>query len=63
METISQLISTMGFPIVMCLLMFFSQNKKLDALTTSINNLTNVVAILNKKVEVDEDKKEDDNNE
>lgn len=44
-DTIVPLIGSLGFPIVMCLLLFYYMNKTLKEMQTSINN--NTIAITN----------------
>lgn len=53
METIAQLISTLGFPIAVCVYMFYSQEKEREThkeetakLTEALNNNTLVIQSL-----------------
>lgn len=43
MESIATIISTVGFPIAMCLLVYFQNTKEIDALRDAINNNTMVM--------------------
>lgn len=46
MQEVTQLISSVGFPIVAYLLMVFKQDKSLESLKTSIDNNTKAIEIL-----------------
>lgn len=43
MEAIVTLVSTVGFPIAMCLLVYFQNTKEIDSLRDAINNNTLVM--------------------
>ena len=46
-------ISTVGFPIVMCIWLNYSNNKKLDNLTQALNKNTQVLSLLMDRLGVD----------
>lgn len=60
-NTVSQLIGTVGFPVVMCILMFYSMSKQdelhkeeIDKLRESLNNNTAAVNALVERLGVKE---------
>ena len=46
LNTVVTLIGSLGFPIVMCLLLFYYMSKTLKEMQTSINNNTNAITQL-----------------
>ena len=44
-------ISTVGFPIVMCLIIFYQNEKTIDTLRTTIDNNTSIVKELIAKID------------
>ena len=58
---IGGLISSIGFPIVMCLILVYFMNVTNTKLTDAINGLQNVITELIAKEEAYHDKKEGDN--
>lgn len=53
-ETINAIltgISTVGFPIVMCLIIFYQNEKTIDALKTTIDNNTSIIKELIAKID------------
>lgn len=44
-------ISTVGFPIVMCLIIFYQNEKTIDTLKTTIDNNTNIIKELVLKID------------
>lgn len=53
-ETINAIltgISTVGFPIVMCLIIFYQNEKTIDTLKTTIDNNTNIIKELIAKID------------
>lgn len=52
LETILTAISTVGFPIVMCLIIFYQNEKTIDTLKDTINNNTSVTRELIAKIDV-----------
>ena len=44
-------ISTVGFPIVMCLIIFYQNEKTIETLKTTIDNNTNIVKELIAKID------------
>ena len=54
--TFSQLVSSLGFPIVCCIILFY-QNKQLSE---AINNNTNIISKLESKIDTIVDMKEKD---
>ena len=44
--TITQIVSTVGFPIAFCLLMYLDNKKKVETLTEAVNNNTLVMTKL-----------------
>lgn len=44
-------ISTVGFPIVMCLIIFYQNEKTIDTLKTTIDNNTNIIKELIVKID------------
>lgn len=44
-------ISTVGFPIVMCLIIFYQNEKTIDTLKTTIDNNTNIIKELIAKID------------
>lgn len=51
-------ISTVGFPIVMCIMIYQNQTKQLNEITKAITNNTNAISELSKKLGMED--KEDD---
>lgn len=51
-------ISTVGFPIFMCIMIYQNQTKQLNEITKAITNNTNAISELSKKLGMEE--KEDD---
>ena len=67
LETLTQLISSLGFPIVACIYMAITQqkteerhSKEVDELRKAVNNNTNVMVKLCTKLGVEIELKEDD---
>ena len=67
LETLTQLISSLGFPIVACIYMAVTQqkseerhSKEVDELRKAVNNNTNVMVKLCTKLGVEIELKEDD---
>lgn len=56
MEDLIQAISTVGFPIIAFLLVFWKFDKSLGLLTQAVNNNTNAVQLLLQKENVNNDK-------
>lgn len=53
-ETINAIltgISTVGFPIVMCLIIFYQNEKTIDTLKTTIDNNTSIIKELIAKID------------
>lgn len=53
-ETINAIltgISTVGFPIVMCLIIFYQNEKTIETLKTTIDNNTNIIKELIAKID------------
>ena len=50
---ITQLISSVGFPIVACMAMFYMNNKTLTELKDTIQNNTTVIELILQKIGVD----------
>ena len=50
-NTILTSISTVGFPIVMCLIIFYQNEKTIDTLKTTIDNNTNIIRELITKID------------
>ena len=50
---ITQLISSVGFPIVACMAMFYMNNKTLTELKDTIQNNTSVMELILQKIGVD----------
>ena len=50
---ITQLISSVGFPIVACMAMFYMNNKTLTELKDTIQNNTTVMELILQKIGVD----------
>lgn len=48
---VTTLISSVGFPIAMCLLIYINQNKSLEKLTEQLNNNTIALQLLTEKIE------------
>lgn len=48
-------ISTVGFPIVMCVWFNIENNKKIDMITEALNNNTQALNILKNQIGVDDD--------
>lgn len=44
-------ISTVGFPIVMCLIIFYQNEKTIETLKTTIDNNTNIIKELIAKID------------
>lgn len=44
-------ISTVGFPIVMCLIIFYQNEKTIETLKTTIDNNTNIIKELITKID------------
>lgn len=51
-------ISTVGFPIFMCIMIYQNQTKQLNEITKAITNNTNAISELSKKLGMED--KEDD---
>ena len=49
---LTQLIGSVGFPIVMCGYMMITNNKTLQSLTESINNQTNILGRVLERLEM-----------
>ena len=58
MNEIINAISTVGFPIFMCIMIYQNQTKQLNEITKAITNNTNAISELSKKLGMEE--KEDD---
>lgn len=58
MNEIINAISTVGFPIFMCIIIYNNQTKQLNEITKAITNNTNAISELSKKLGMEE--KEDD---
>ena len=58
MNEIIHAISTVGFPIIMCIMIYQNQTKQLNEITKAITNNTNAISELSKKLGMEE--KEDD---
>lgn len=58
MNEIANLISTVGFPIFMCVMIYSNQTKQLNEITKAITNNTNAIIELSKKLGMEG--KEDD---
>lgn len=54
-STVTQLIGSFGFPIVMCLLMTWYINSTNKELTTAINNLSKISKAILTKLDIVED--------
>lgn len=52
LETILTAISTVGFPIVMCLIIFYQNEKTIDTLKDTINNNSAVTKELIAKIDI-----------
>ena len=50
-NTILTGISTVGFPIVMCLIIFYQNEKTIEALKTTIDNNTSIIKALVAKID------------
>ena len=50
-NTILTSISTVGFPIVMCLIIFYQNEKTIEALKTTIDNNTSIIKALVAKID------------
>lgn len=50
-STITSLIGSIGFPIVMCVMMFNYMKDEESKLTDAINELKNVITILTERIE------------
>lgn len=50
-NTILTGISTVGFPIVMCLIIFYQNEKTIDTLKTTIDNNTSIIKELITKID------------
>ena len=57
MEAIVTLVSTVGFPIAMCLLVYFQNTKEIDSLRDAINNNTLVMQKILDKLGMEENGK------
>ena len=53
MELLTQLITSIGFPSFICLLMFYRDMKYTESLTKTINELSEKLSILIEKLEKD----------
>lgn len=51
MTELSQVISSVGFPIVMCLILMWYVKDLQTTMTQTLNDLKNTIAILNEKIE------------
>lgn len=58
MNEVINAISTVGFPIFMCIMIYQNQTKQLNEITKAITNNTNAISELSKKLGMEE--KEDD---
>lgn len=58
MNELINAISTVGFPIFMCVMVYQNQTKQLNEITKAITNNTNAISELSKKLGMEE--KEDD---
>ena len=58
MNEIINAVSTVGFPIFMCIMIYNNQTKQLNEITKAITNNTNAISELSKKLRMEE--KEDD---
>ena len=54
MNEIINAISTVGFPIFMCIMIYNNQTKQLNEITKAITNNTNAVSELSKKLGMEE---------
>lgn len=66
-NTITTIISTVGFPIACCIYLVWNQNKaderhkdEIDKLRSSLDNNTRVISKLCNKLDIDIDEKEDE---
>ena len=66
-NTITQIISTVGFPIACCIYLVWNQNKaderhkdEIDKLRASLDNNTKVISKLCNKLDIDIDEKGDE---
>lgn len=50
-STITSLIGSIGFPIVMCIMMFNYMKDEESKLTDAINELKNVITVLTERIE------------
>lgn len=46
-------VSTVGFPIAMCILIYYQDNKKIEGLKEAVNNNTTVLKIIMNKFGID----------
>lgn len=51
MNEVAQLISTVGFPIVMCLILMWYIKDMQDSMRETLNDLKSTISILNEKIE------------
>ena len=58
MNELINAISTVGFPIFMCIMIYQNQTKQLNEITKAITNNTNAISELSKKLGMED--KEDD---
>ena len=54
MNEIINAISTVGFPIFMCIMIYNKQTKQLNEITKAITNNTNAISELSKKLGMEE---------
>lgn len=54
MNEIINAISTVGFPIFMCIMIYNNQTKQLNEITKAITNNTNAISELSKKLGMEE---------
>lgn len=54
MNEVINAISTVGFPIFMCIMIYQNQTKQLNEITKAITNNTNAISELSKKLGMEE---------
>ena len=54
MNEVINAISTVGFPIFMCIMIYNNQTKQLNEITKAITNNTNAISELSKKLGMEE---------
>ena len=58
MNEVINAISTVGFPIFMCIMIYQNQTKQLNEITKAITNNTNAISELSKKLGMEEKENE-----